>query len=230
MPYTAGDYLIQTRMSAASLLPQDTIVNDFAFRRAAGAPSDAQLDQLMFYVGEFFRAGEVAADRVGHYISEWISREVTHEIAAYKIQAGNLGSPARTMDWLGPVASGTQTSMPPEVAAVVSFHGNLTGVQEEAGATRPRARRRGRIFVGPLNGLAIDEHLPDARLAAFFTGVLRSQCVDLADNVAALGWSWSVWSRANAELYPVVGGWTDNAPDTQRRRGVQPTARVVFNI
>lgn len=227
MAYTAGDYLIQTRMTAISGLPQDTVVNDFAVKFDAD-PGDLDLAEAMGAVGDFFRLGATVNDRVGSYISEWIDRAATHSIAAYQIVAGSIGSPRMEIDWLGPVTSGSSTSMPTELAGCLSFHGDLTGLVEESGATRPKARRRGRLFIGPLNGLAIDEHLADARLASLFTLALRANANVMGDHLETLSASWAVWSRANATLYPVVGGWTDNAPDIQRRRGVSPTARTVF--
>jgi hypothetical protein len=39
------------------------------------------------------------------------------------------------------------------------------------------------------------------------------------------GLSHAVWSSADDTAYPVIGAWMDNAFDTQRRRGVDATAR-----
>jgi hypothetical protein len=39
-----------------------------------------------------------------------------------------------------------------------------------------------------------------------------------------------VWSRADAEVYPVVGGFMDNRIDTQRRRAVKASVRTTFGV
>jgi hypothetical protein len=228
MPYTEGDFLIRTVMSTTSGLPEDKVINDFAVRFDGGAPTAPELDTVMGIVGDFFRGANLSADTVGTYISDDVSRAATHLVQAYHITAGPLGSPAAEIDWLGPTTEAGSQSLPREVCGVLSFHGNLTGIPEEAGATRPKSRRRGRIFVGPLctNAVSLGDNPPV--LAPAFTQALRMHATAMYDALAAELCTWSVWSRANAELYPVVAGWTDNAPDIQRRRGQAPTLRTVF--
>lgn len=229
MAYTAGDILVRTVMQPSSGLPEDVVINDWAFRRGAGAPSQAELATLMGIVGDFFRGVNLNLATVGTYISTAITRAATHQIQAYQIQAGPLGSPLHEIDWLGPTTEGSSAGLPREVCGVLSFHGNLLGIQEEAGATRPRARRRGRVFIGPLTTQAITQAGAPV-LEPTFTSALRTKAIAMADAAAVEGWTWSVWSRANEELYEVVGGWTDNAPDTQRRRGQAPTLRNVYSV
>jgi len=45
---------------------------------------------------------------------------------------------------------------------------------------------------------------------------------------AAADWTWVVYSTVDNAMYPVDNGWVDNSWDTQRRRGVKPTARYTF--
>jgi hypothetical protein len=226
--YTSGDHLIRPIMTAYSGLPEDQIVNDFAFRFDAGSPTSVDILAIMNVVGQFYRAGATAADQVGTYISNFVSRAATHEIAAYKIVAGPLGSPVATIPWLGPVTAGATTLLPSEVAGTLSFHGDLTAIPEESGATRPRSRRRGRVYIGPLQPVAVTNSSAPAVLAPAFTAAMRSNATVMYDAAEALGWTWCVWSRADATLYPVVAGWTDNAPDTMRKRGQEATLRTVF--
>jgi hypothetical protein len=232
MAYTLGDYLIQARMTSTSGLPEDVVINDFALHFVA-PPSTPELEEAMNIVGEFYRQGATAADRVGSYIGSGVDRGATHELAAYQIVSGPLGSPVLTVDWLGPVAPLTAENLPLEVAACLSFHGTLTGVmEEELDGDRPRARRRGRIYVGPLTTDAVDVTQFQPKLTAAFTAALRSNATNLADALQAATQpaEWSVWSRRDVVLHEVVGGWTDNAPDTQRRRGQAPSSRTVFTI
>lgn len=231
MAVTSADILVRCLMSSTTGLPADTVINDFAFRfTGGGAPTDAELDILLGDVDAFYNdipTGQTQT--IAKYLGESISRAVTHEMQFFNIAAP--GSPRYTSSWLGPAAPATpNTNMPTEVAGVLSFHGDLTGVLEESGATRPRARRRGRVYIGPLTGDAITTADDSPLLGTGFLNVARAAAVDLADEAAAHDFTWSVYSRTNVELYAVVGGWTDNAPDTQRRRGREATARTVYTI
>jgi hypothetical protein len=227
MAYTAGDVLVRAEMQAASGLPADRIINDFAFR-AAGAPSTTDVDNMFAAVDHFYRTAQSLGKAVGAFISRQVNRSATHTLSAYHIVAGDLGSPFREDPWLGPVAPEVTTGLPTEVAAVLSFHADLTGVVEESGSTRPKARRRGRIFVGPLTVTAVDTSTPPFKLDSGLNLTLREAAVDLMDEADADSVPWCVWSRSDTTLRPVVGGWTDDAPDTQRRRGFAATTRVVW--
>lgn len=230
MPYTNGDVLVRAVMKTTSGLVEDRVINDFAFRKVGGTtPTEAELDDVFSAVSGFYRTDTTAGSNVGNFISSFVDRAQTHELQAYKIQAPPIGSPIYTDAWLGPASVEGDRNQVNEVAGTVSFHGDLTGVLEESGSTRPRARRRGRLYIGPLRDHAVD-NTSAPRLSALFTTTLRQAIIAMADAAAADGWIFSVWSRANSELYAVVGGWTDDAPDTQRRRGVAPSARIVYTV
>lgn len=228
MAYQDGDTLAVVKMVNVSGLPEDTFVNTFAFRRSI-APTESNLIAMVDHIDDFYNVDGPTGNRVADYIGESVNRAATHEIDFYRIQAGALGSPIYSHAWLGPAAPATaNVNMPTEVAAVLSFHGAITGVQEEAGATRPRARRRGRIFCGPLTADAVNITQDSPKLTAGIRLALQEAAVVLMDVGDTSGNFWSVWSRADQVLYPVVGGWTDDAPDTQRRRGTASTNRTVF--
>lgn len=235
MAYEAGDFLVRAVMTNATGLPADEVINDFAFKGPlAGAGPDEAADAFTV-VDHFYRTNTASGSAVGKYISQAISRSVTHRMEAYHIHAGPLGSPFATMDWLGPPAPAEAgNNLPNEVAAVLSFHGDLTGIPEEAGAGRPRAQRRGRIYLGPLIVGATNVTAANPHLDPLFQATTREAAVRLMDEASVLwgdgdeGMGWCVWSRVGATLHPVVGGWTDTAPDTQRRRGQAPTSRTVW--
>lgn len=109
--------------------------------------------------------------------------------------------------------------MPAEVSLVLSFQ--ATRVSGE-----PQARRRGRIFLGPLGyETAYDMKRPTTG----FTDTLRDAGQALLNaSIAAGDYAWSVWSTVDGEMHAVDNGWVDNAWDTQRRRGLEPTARDTF--
>lgn len=230
MPTTPKDILVRTIMQGSTGLPEDRYVNDFAFRYVGLLPpTNAQLLLLFGAVDGFFNDVQAGGNRVSHFIGEAVNRAVTHEMEFVDISIG--GSPRLSEPWLGPaVPIFANNNLPTEVAGVLSFHGNLTGIPEEVGATRPKARRRGRLYIGPLITASVAFATANPFLNGSFTTCLRQAAGAMQDEAAASLFEWSVWSRANNELYQVVGGWTDNAPDTQRRRGIESTARVTFIV
>lgn len=230
MAYQDGDILIRAIMTNDNGLIEDSFINDFAFTKSL-PQSSAEIDELFTRVSNFYRQDDTEGFAVSEFISTSVSRAVTHELVAYRIQAGGLGSPIASEPWLGPVApiSGS-FNLPNEVAMCVSFHADLTGVLEESGATRPKARRRGRLYVGPLIREAVQAHLPNPVLNPTFGVALREgigRIMDANDD-AGSGGSFGVWSRKDATVRVVTGGWTDNAPDTLRKRGQKSSARVTF--
>lgn len=227
MAYTAGDVLVRAVMTATSGLPADAVINDFAFQ-AAAAPTAADVDNMFAAVDGFYRSVTGGGQAVGQYISNQVNRGATHELQAFHIVAGPMGSPFRSDPWLGPPTVLSGPGLPTEVAGVLSFHADLTGAVEESGATRPRARRRGRVYIGPLITSAVNTGAAPYRLADAFTLAVREAAVRTMDLGNANAVPWCVWSRADATLRPVVGGWTDDAPDIQRRRGTSPLTRVVW--
>lgn len=132
----------------------------------------------------------------------------------------------RPFTMLGP--SGGAIGLPAQVAACVSFHGDLTGIPEFGGHQRLRQRRRGRIYIGPLNQYTVTPdvttHVP--YLEGSFQHCLSAAAANIATGVLPL--QWSIWSRADATLYPVLGGFVDNSFDVMRKRKVIRSNRELW--
>lgn len=113
----------------------------------------------------------------------------------------------------------TGTPLPSEVAVCMSFRAEYVSGSSQA-------RRRGRVFFGPLNQVSGDStgRVAAAALTLFQGGA--QTFLDLSDSAA--DWAWVVWSPTAATAYPVVGGWFDNAYDTQRGRGVRATSHLTY--
>lgn len=111
-------------------------------------------------------------------------------------------------------------NMPQEVAMALSFQGaRFAGL--------PQNRRRGRVFLGPLDSSVCGTD--DRPVSAFLTTMtgaattLKAACQALSPAV-----NWSVWSQTDADVVNITDGWMDNAFDTVRRRGIEVTSRTLF--
>lgn len=110
--------------------------------------------------------------------------------------------------------------LPSEVATCLSFQGDKA-------AGFPQARRRGRIFIGPLDTTALDA---SGRPAAAMLTAITAAASTFRASITALGTDtyWSIWSVTDQAPVEVLNGWMDNAFDTQRRRGIDRTSRTTF--
>lgn len=225
-----AELLAVATLPKLSGIPNDAVQNSFAFGTASAPATTAEQIQVTDAVIAFYNA--IVFGGVG--VSNWLAACLSRAVGACKVSLfdifGHLdgtphGSPIRVTTFtLG--AGGTTDSMPDEVAACLSYHSNFGADLEEAGVTRPKARDRGRIYVGPLglNAIQVDATTKEAVVTANVRATLNAAGTAL---IAAVP-TWMVWSRKGAALKPVTGGWTDNAFDTQRRRGQKATIRETF--
>lgn len=218
---------LESRSGAA----RDRVVNGFTFGTPA-APTDFDLLNIEAELLNFYNATPAGGfNAVGKYISGVMSRAIPPVIRHYDVSAhlnGNAaGSPIKVVDMgdnlTTPAAS---NNAPAECAIALSYAADFGGDVEFGGGLRPRARDRGRVYIGPLT------------LGAFATNGTTGRCFvdpvvqgDLAFAGLALINSttvnWHVWSRAAATTKLVTRCWVDDEPDTQRRRGGVTTNRLV---
>lgn len=133
-------------------------------------------------------------------------------------------------------------SLPSEVAVCLSFKNTTEGAI-------PPARRRGRIFFGPLvdNGSTNVIGGGITRPSDVLGSRLRLAGADMRNKAQALAGDWVIYSRPFAgrfgyvkpngdpmpdlparpgNTYPVSECWTDDAFDTMRSRGERATGRI----
>lgn len=111
------------------------------------------------------------------------------------------------------------SAAPTEVALVMAY-------QAVKVAGLPQARRRGRVYLGPLGDNVFDA---TGRVPPGTVQVVRDAgAALLAASNAASDWSWVQYSSVGQEATPVVNGWVDNEWDTQRRRGRKASVRSTF--
>lgn len=233
--------LAQVRLKALSGLIEDDCVNNFVFDSHGGLSADydeIQSDLIAFYDTD--PAGTTPS--VSAFLSPTIVRDsVVHEINFYDIpegpynpQVNPMGPPvAQRKFFLDHAAVGSP--LPSEVACALTFHADLTGVPDRipggpegpAGDTRPRQRRTGRVYIGPLNSATVYVEPTNGRTQT--SGAFRDALTLAASALkASANHRWCVWSRTDGQLRPVVGGYVDDSFDTQRRRGEAPTFRTTW--
>jgi len=116
-------------------------------------------------------------------------------------------------------SSPSGNSLPAEVALCLSFQG-----ERQSGVSQ--ARRRGRVYIGPLDVAGSDA---DGRPTSGLVNAVVDMGESLwADSNAATDWSWVVYSRVDEDVVAIDNGWVDNSFDTQRRRGLDPTSRTTL--
>lgn len=177
-----------------------------------------------------------AANAVKHYLqgSVLLAGTGAHHIKVYDLTPvlaptpPPLGSPVVDTTF---TISGTEASLPlpDECAVVLSYHADLTGVPEFVGRTRPAARRRGRVYLGPLDRVACSEDSGSPVVSPTFITDLNAAAKALLITGSS-HWVGGVWSKTDHTVRRVVGGWVDNLFDVRDHRGDRRiAARTTFS-
>lgn len=223
---------VQHALQGSSGLSEDRFVNTFHLQ-GTGDPTEAQLtaikDALVaFYsnLGGAFNLGQYLADTaagVGRTVKIYDHQDVKPRAPIYEF-----------VDTDTPFALNSTTAYPSEVAMCISFAApKLSG--------QVQARRRGRIYLGPLNvsaGSSGDVTFQECRPQSQFMSSCMTTFGKLMTDFAAANHILSVYSpTVDTSDTGVVGAfsvvetwWTDDAFDTQRRRGVRPLTRQTRQV
>lgn len=224
--------LASVSLAARTGILKDETVVDFVFDN--DATSSSETTDIRDALVDFFNATTGTGFTLAHYIGYSRSRaSAASKINIYDLDGHLDGSPhgSPTFAYTFTLGAGDTDRVienPAQVALVLSFHADLSGLVEESGATRPRARRRGRVYIGPLDNLNANAQAVDGPVIPS-DNLINTLASAASDLLAASGVIWSVWSRANAAVYEVVGGWVDNRFDTQRKRLTSPTIRTSWS-
>lgn len=115
-----------------------------------------------------------------------------------------------------------------ETAVVLSYRA------EYVSGVTPK-RRRGRIYLGPMYGAVMDTDTGRVN-STLVTAVSNAADVLVTASLASSTWRWVVYSpttdvagTGETGFYEVIGGWVDNLPDTQRRRGDSSGSRTSWS-
>lgn len=204
-----GDLRAQVILKTVDAVPENYVSNSFSFYAVDPISITALLTPIIktFY------------DTLVGYMSPVITQN-GHEIKYSHLPGTPPNYPYDT-DTFNLSAAPSGTAQPDELAVCLSFQGNRV-------AGEPQARKRGRIYFGPLDSTAIGGNRPNAPLITALAGAGDA----LGTAVIAIGagnW-WTVWSPTSGTSANVADGWVDNAFDIQRRRGVLPTSRTLFSL
>lgn len=229
-----------------SILRATVVIN-----KKSGVPKDAARNVWHFSVPGGGEAGalEVAPALAAFYaaISGYYSPAVASAASAHRVEVAEVTSTGPGPDddvlssllltqafTMSPAAASGTNVLPNEVAVALSFRGDVSGVPEESGITRPRSRRRGRVFLGPFATTVTDWAGPtnEPRVAATFREAVLDQYDALITALAAADAAnrHVVYSRANNLGYNVESVSIDSEFDTIRRRGRKPQLRMTRAI
>lgn len=215
-------------------LPQDVSINTFHF---GSVDTVGDRDDVADLITDFYNTDTPFA---GLSVGELLGRRISRGVDDCKIKFTPLGggSPIdeRSFTLVAPVA-GAAGDLPDEIAICLSFRADYSSAQEQVpagapgpeGDLRPRARRRGRVYLGPLvqnSVLITDPANPNFGLVG--EGVMQTigqAGARLMTESGLAGTPWCTWSETDNALRNVEAVWVDNAFDVQRRRGRAATKR-----
>lgn len=212
-------------------VPEDAIHNTFHFLSDQVSFTEDLRVYLRDEIDRFYELGTGTDPPLVDFLSPLVINN-PHRIYFYEVDpaTGLSGSPIAEAGWGLPATGGTP--LPPEVALVATFHADISDVSERiavaptgpAGDILPRARRRGRIYFGPLNTSALGS---SGRPATTLVTSLANAAQRLAEGATLThpDARLAVYSRADGVAREVTGGWVDDEFDTQRRRGRERTLR-----
>lgn len=218
-------YRIQMEFPYFTLLPKDVSVNTFHVTCLPGL-SDVELGDVLNRFINFYNTGHGGSNALATFMHPSLSRGANVCTAtAYDLADPEPRPPKVSTNFTLGAASGTG-GVALETAVCLSMHGSFP-------AGEVRARRRGRIFFGPIStsgiGAGTSSTFPvvNGNLLLALTRSAEWLVAEIpAVNALAF---WSVWSRVNNEPVEIIGGWVDDALDTQRRRGQDPVGRSLWS-
>lgn len=194
--------------------PKDITVNTWHVRSLSGASFD-----------DWYNAWKGALQTLYNTITPQLASSVDKTKIRMKTYALDDPPPrAPVRDELFTItASLGSTELPHEIAVCCSFQGDPVSGQKQA-------RRRGRVYFGPLfAGGTAGSLLSPAAVTAF----ANAMDTFASASGSTTFYDWIVLSDTAATEYrevSVTNGWVDNAVDIQRRRGTAPTTRTTWAI
>lgn len=217
-------YRFQTSIQGKTGLSKDRYVTTMYFSgpEAAGITQIAPIETAIV---NFWTLPIAGGSNTARYMSPAVNGELAH-IKSYNMADSLPRVPINDAVFGMSPSTAPADGMPAEVAVCLSFDSQQVGVAP--------ARRRGRIFIGPLASTVttyVEATTASVRPATVFRQHLVDVAVRMAAAVAAADggiWRWCVHSPTSGPLtaFVIDRAWVDDAFDTQRSRGVAPTSKI----
>lgn len=215
---------VVVRIPHRSGLLEDQANHTFNFITATA--DEETYDEIVGCLNRFyFIAHSPITENLQRWFSPCVLRGSPMTYDFYLPTASGTGSPVYSApsNNLGAETVG-DNPLPSEVSTVLSYRADYSGVPEFGSGVRPRARRRGRLFFGPLVTAASAE---GTFQRAVVNSILQDTLVAAAEAlILETVATWAVWSRTDDTFREVVAAQVDNAFDIQRRRGEDPSGLV----
>jgi hypothetical protein len=193
--------------------PEDVATNTTYFVTPEGTSLEASWLAAGARLNSFYTA-------IGSYFSNVIANQVN-------VKYYDMADPAprlpigTSLITVSPTAAAQ--NLPEEVAVVLSF-----SAAPVSGANM--ARRRGRIYLGPLNFSAITSSTGDSLVQVNppYRTAIATAATAMANTTTSVA-AWVVYSQADNAPYFIKSGWIDVQPDVQRRRGHKLSGRTTWS-
>ncbi len=207
----------QVRLPYFTNLPEDVATNTLYYRTPNSPPTTGELDDIEAQIVAFYTA---IGDRIGAVVLRTTN---ACSIRYYDLSQSEPRQPVRT-DTFNLPAAATPNNLPLECAIVLSYHAEFS-------SGTSNARRRGRIYIGPLNLTCFDDGDAATRPTVSATAIADIiAAVPALHGIPTNGTEWSQYSPTTDLGLPVVGGFVNNEMDTQRRRQATETGRTTFVV
>lgn len=220
------------RLASLTGLLEDETVNVWHFNDTPAVLEKATADVLGGFIATFYQ-NTVLAPLWGHSIPR---AQMVHRVDVATVVSTTTGPDDDVVSKvigggafsITPIAPTTVVPLPSEVAIAMSFAGDLEGFVEESGATRPRSRRRGRLFLGPWTESVVEKQVAGyaAVSPACRDAILDSYALTIASiNSMPTNPRHVIYSVTNGNVVEVESVSVDTAFDTIRSRGYKAILR-----
>jgi hypothetical protein len=221
---------VQVLLTPSSGLPEDVRMNTLYFQKAVVPFTLAEFDSVRNEIANFYGSiGPGMTRPLSDYMGEAVIRTASAHVVKYYDLDVPGSAPVYVSNFSIPAPSGLNTAerqaLPEECSVCLSYRSDYGGAVEKSGSTRPRSRHRGRIYFGPLNASTIEPSFTLARPKSVMLSNLRVSA-QLRLSTPLPGIEWCQDSPTDGVLRTIIEVSTDDAFDTQRRRGVKPQLRV----
>ena len=199
-------YAAQMTINMTSNVAADAVVNTMHFSGANPVVDLPDIQTAMFaFYNDIRPMYSTSVRQNDHVLKVYDLDDVKPRVPALEVDFDFTSAPSGNI-------------LPHQVALCLSFQAvKISGIAQ--------ARRRGRIYIGPLSAAQVTG---GGRPNAAAIASARDAGDNLLTTTTPMGIVWGVFSPTDANLYAIANGWVDDRYDIQRRRARDAVARSVF--